>query len=389
MLRSQMDQIIDQALLAAPRLSDIIFTAGKPIQAEVDGELRDIQTEPDLGRLKPFQTESLARVAMGQNFRLYKDQVRSGSCDLTYVLPKKARFRVNVFNQRGTVAMVMRRLAMEIPTIDGLNLPPLFNQMADEQYGLILVTGGTGTGKSTSLAALIDSINENQAKHIVTLEDPIEYLHRHKNSVVNQRELGNDFDTFASGLRAALRQAPKVILVGEIRDRETVNIALEAAETGHLVLGTLHTSDAGQTISRIVGMYDTSEERFIRMRLGESLKFVVSQRLMPRIKGGRVAAFEIMRNNLRVREAILRGEDGDTSFYTLISEGDAYGMFTFDQYLRRLYEKGEISENIAVLNASDKTLLKQMIDKIKVERGEEVTDITGLEVDWSYDDASG
>ncbi|MFP4168685.1 MAG: type IV pilus twitching motility protein PilT [Desulfonatronovibrionaceae bacterium] len=386
MLRSHMDQIIDEVIAAAPRLSDIIFTAGKPIQAEVDGDLRDVKVQPDLGRLKPFQTESMARVAMGQNLRLYKDQIRTGSCDLTYVLPKKARFRVNVFNQRGTVAMVMRKLAMEIPTISGLDLPPMFNQMTEEQYGLILVTGGTGTGKSTSLAALIDSINEAQAKHIVTLEDPIEYLHRHKKSVVNQRELGNDFDTFASGLRAALRQAPKVILVGEIRDRETVNIALEAAETGHLVLGTLHTSDAGQTISRIIGMYDTSEERFIRMRLSESLKFVVSQRLMPRIKGGRVAAFEIMRNNLRVRETILRGEDADTSFYNLVSEGDAYGMFTFDQHLLKLYEKRQISENIALLNASDKTLLKQMIDKIKVERGEEVTDIKGLEVDWSYDD---
>ncbi|MFO7816434.1 MAG: type IV pilus twitching motility protein PilT [Thermodesulfobacteriota bacterium] len=389
MLRSQMDYIVNQVLQVAPGLSDIIFTAGKPIQAEVDGSLTDIKTDPDLGRLKPFQTESMARVAMGQNYRLYRDQLGTGSCDLTYVLPKKARFRVNIFNQRGTMAMVMRKLAMEIPTIDGLHLPPIFNQMAEEQYGLVLVTGGTGTGKSTSLAALIDSINANYAKHIVTLEDPIEYLHRHKKGVVNQREMGNDFNTFATGLRAALRQAPKVILVGEIRDRETVTIALEAAETGHLVLGTLHTSDAGQTISRVVGMFDLTEERFIRMRLAESLKFVVSQRLMPRVDGGRIAAFEILRNNLRIRETILQGENAETSFYNLISEGDAYGMFTFDQHLRKLFEQGKISENIALLNASDKTTLKQMIDKIKVERGEDVTDITGLELDYAYDDTKG
>lgn len=389
MLRSQMDYIVNQVLQVAPGLSDIIFTAGKPIQAEVDGSLTDIKTDPDLGRLKPFQTESMARVAMGQNYRLYRDQLGTGSCDLTYVLPKKARFRVNIFNQRGTMAMVMRKLAMEIPTIDGLHLPPIFNQMAEEQYGLVLVTGGTGTGKSTSLAALIDSINANYAKHIVTLEDPIEYLHRHKKGVVNQREMGNDFNTFATGLRAALRQAPKVILVGEIRDRETVTIALEAAETGHLVLGTLHTSDAGQTISRVVGMFDLTEERFIRMRLAESLKFVVSQRLMPRVDGGRIAAFEILRNNLRIRETILQGENAETSFYNLISEGDAYGMFTFDQHLRKLFEQGKISENMALLNASDKTTLKQMIDKIKVERGEQVTDITGLELDYAYDDTKG
>ncbi len=386
MLRSHMDHIVGQVVKAEPRLSDIIFTAGKPIQAEVDGELRDVHTDPDLGKLKPFQVESMAEVAMGRNLRLYRDHVKSGSCDLTYVLPKEARFRVNVFNQRGTMAMVMRRLAMEIPTIEGLNLPAIFREMAEEQYGLVLVTGGTGTGKSTSLAALIDTINAHYPKHIVTLEDPIEYLHRHKKGIVNQREMGNDFETFATGLRAALRQAPKVILVGEIRDRETVTIALEAAETGHLVLGTLHTSDAGQTINRIVGMFDISEERFIRMRLAESLKFAVSQRLMPRLEGGRVAAFEIMRNNMRIRETILRGEDADTTFYDLVSEGDAYGMFTFDQHLRDLFSRGEISENMALLNASDRTILKQMIDKIKVERGEEVTDIKGLEVDWTYDE---
>jgi twitching motility protein PilT len=256
--------------------------------------------------------------------------------------------------------------------------------MALEKYGLILVTGGTGTGKSTSLAALIDAINSQFAKHIVTLEDPIEFVHVHKKGVVNQRELGIDFDTFASGLRAALRQAPKVILVGEIRDRETITIALEAAETGHLVLGTLHTSDAGQTINRIIGMFELSEERLIRARLAESLKFVVSQRLMPRIGGGRVAAFEILRNNLRIKELILKGESEDKTFYNVIFDGDAYGMITFDQYLLNLFEQEIITEEIAMLNASDRSRLKQMIDKVKAKRGEKVTDIEGLELDLDY-----
>ena len=384
MLRSQMDHIVGQILDQAPAASDIIFTVGKPIQAEVYGELQDIEINPSLGTLIPFQVEAMSMAMMGRNLRLYRDQLQTGSCDFSYELPGRARFRVNVFGQKGSLAIVMRKLAMKVPTMEQLKLPEIFKEMAREKYGLILVTGGTGTGKSTSLAALIDAINSQFAKHIVTLEDPIEYVHVHKKGVVNQRELGIDFDTFASGLRAALRQAPKVILVGELRDRETMTIALEAAETGHLVLGTLHTSDAGQTINRIIGMFELSEERLIRARLAESLKYVVSQRLMPKIGGGRVAAFEILRNNLRVRELILKGESGDRTFYNIIFDGAAYGMITFDQYLCNLFEREIITEEIAMLNASDRSRLKQMIDKIKARRGEKITDIEGLELDKDY-----
>ncbi len=384
MLRSQFDDFMQQIVSAQPDLSDIIFTVGKTIQTEVHGRLTSVSTKPELGILSPFQVEAMAMAMMGRNLRLYMDQLMTGSCDLAYQLPGQARFRVNIFGQKGSLAIVMRKLSMQVPTMAQLNLPEIFHDMASEKYGLILVTGGTGTGKSTSLAALIDEINQNEFKHIITLEDPVEFQHQHKSAVINQREMGIDFNTFASGLRAALRQAPKIILVGEIRDRETVTIALEAAETGHLVLGTLHTSDAGQTVNRIIGMFELNEERLIRSRLAESLKFVVSQRLMPKVGGGRVAAFEIMRNNLRVKDLILNGEREEKTFYNVVAQGDAYGMTTFDQYLINLYQDEKITEDMAMLNASDKSNLKQMIDRIKSARGEKVTDIEGLELDVEY-----
>jgi len=384
MQRSHLDHLIGQIMTNAPDASDIIFTVGKPIQTEVHGELVDAVTRPDLGPLNPFQVESVATCMMGTNLRLFRDQVKTGSCDLSYELPGRFRFRVNVLGQRGSLAIVMRKLSMNVPTMEQLGLPEIFTQMSKEKYGMILVTGGTGTGKSTSLAALINTINETYSKHIITLEDPVEYVHPHKKGTVNQREMGVDFNTFASGLRAALRQAPKVILVGEIRDRETVQIALEAAETGHLVLGTLHTSDAGQTINRIIGMFDLSEERLIRSRLCESLRFVVSQRLLPRVGGGRVAAFEILRNNLRIRDVITNGETEEKTFYSILEQGATYGMVTFDSYLVKLYTQGLIDEESAMLSGSDKSRLGQMLDRIKSEKGERVTDIKGLELDTEY-----
>ncbi len=384
MQRSQLDRLVGQIMTNAPSTSDIIFTVGKPIQTEVHGELVDARVSPDLGPLKPFQVEAVATCMMGTNMRLFRDQVKTGSCDLSYELPGRFRFRVNVLGQRGSLAIVMRKLSMNVPTMEQLGLPEIFTQMSREKYGMILVTGGTGTGKSTSLAALINTINETYSKHIITLEDPVEYVHPHKKGTVNQREMGVDFNTFASGLRAALRQAPKVILVGEIRDRETVQIALEAAETGHLVLGTLHTSDAGQTINRIIGMFDLAEERLVRSRLCESLKFVVSQRLLPRQGGGRVAAFEILRNNLRIKDVITNGETEEKTFYSILEQGVTYGMITFDQYLVNLYTKGLIDEEAAMLSGSDKSRLGQMLDRIKSEKGEKVTDIKGLELDNDY-----
>lgn len=384
MLRSQLDHIIGQVLDFAPDTSDIFAVAGKKLQAEVHGVLNDVPLDMDLGALAPFQTESMAFCMMGNNARLYQDLVERGSCDLSYELLGRARFRVNIFSQRGSMSIVLRQLSMDVPSAEKLGLPEVFQSMAKEKFGLILVTGATGSGKSTSLAALIDSINKQFPVHILTLEDPVEYVHPHKKGTVNQREMGQDFDTFASGLRAALRQAPKVILVGEIRDHETIEIALQAAETGHLVLGTLHTSDTGQTVNRIIGMFEPSEEHLIRQRLAESLKYVVSQRLPQKAGGGRVAAFEILTNNLRIKDLIQNGESGDKTFYNVVEQGDAYGMMTFDQCLSGLFVDGLITEETAVTYASDRSNLLQRLDKIKTERGEQVTQITGLELDADY-----
>lgn len=384
MLRAHLNHLIAQILTAAPETSDILFVVGKPLQAEVHGVLTDMQTTLTEGRLVPYQTQSVAFSMMGNNSRLYEDLVGRGSCDLSYDLPGKARFRVNIFFQRGSVSIVMRKLPTKIPTLQELNLPPLFNQMANEKYGLILVTGGTGSGKSTTLAALIDAINTLHPKHILTLEDPVEFVHPHKKGTVNQREMGTDFDVFSSGLRAAVRQAPKVILVGDIRDRETIEIALQASETGQLVLGTLHTSDTGQTINRIIGMFELAEERLIRQRLSQDLKYVVSQRLLPRVGGGRIAALEVLTNNLRIRELILNGESGEKTFSNVVESSEAYGMFTFDQHLTKFFEEGKITQEAAMASASDRSRLGLAINRIKTLRGEKVTDIQGLELDVEY-----
>ncbi|MFW6177215.1 MAG: type IV pilus twitching motility protein PilT [Desulfohalobiaceae bacterium] len=390
MLRSQFDHLISSILDRYPQASDILFTVGKPVQTEVHGELLDALPEAeDYGPLLPWQLECIACCLLGRNMRLYSHLFQDGACDLSYAVQHQARFRVNIFQQKGSLAVVMRKLSMQVPSLQELQLPEIFLSMAREQYGLILVTGATGTGKSTSLAALLDEINSRGRKHIVTLEDPIEFMHRHRQGTINQRELGIDFSSFSSGLRAALRQAPKVILVGEIRDRETMAIVLEAAETGHLVLGTLHTSDAAQTINRAIGMFDLSEERLIRGRLAESLKYVVSQRLMPGLKQGRIAAFEILVNNIRVRELILKGEDEEKNFYNVLASSATYGMITFDDYLARLFEQGQISQEVAMLHASDKARLGQMIDRIRAARGEKVSDIDELQLDLEYEDRVG
>jgi twitching motility protein PilT len=384
MLRSQLDHMIGQIMDRAPDASDILFTVGKPVQVEVHGVLMDARTDPDLGPLLPFHVESLAMALMGRTLRLFKDQLRTGSCDLSYELPGRFRFRVNVFSQRGSLAIVLRKLAMRVPSMQELGLPGIFEDIAKENFGLVLVTGATGTGKTTSLAALIDLINAQFAKHVITLEDPVEYVHPHKRATINQRELGIDFESFPLGLRAALRQAPKVILVGEIRDQETTEIALSAAETGHLVLGTLHTSDSGQSVNRMIGMFDLAEERLIRSRMAESLKYVVSQRLLPKIGGGRVAAFEVLRTSLRTRELILNGESDEKTFYNVLETSTTHGMMTFDQNLRELYVKGLITEQAAMAYCSERSRLGQMIDKIKAERGEKVTEIGRLELDLGY-----
>jgi len=385
MNKAILDSIITQVLEYSPKTSDILLTVGKPVQAEFDGDFVDVPLQPDLGKLLPWQMEVIASCILGQKQRFYRELVETGACDLSYVVGDRARFRVNVFSQRGSLAVAMRRLYMKAPGISEMDLPEIFHSMAREKYGMILITGATGSGKSTSLAALLNSINRNKRDHIVTLEDPIEFVHDHNACVVNQRELGVDFTSFASGLRSALRQAPNVILVGEIRDRETLDIALEAAETGHLVMGSLHTGDAGQTINRMIGMVDQSEERIIRGRLSESLKYVISQRLMPDREGEKVAAFDILYNNIRVNELILNGEDEDKTFYHIQETGSSYGMTTFDLSLSQLFKNGVVDEETAMLNASDKAKLNQMIDRIKAEQGEKVSDIDHLELDADYE----
>jgi twitching motility protein PilT len=265
-----------------------------------------------------------------------------------------------------------------------MDLPEPFHRVAKEKNGIVLVTGATGSGKSTSLAAVLNEVNEQKSVHVVTLEDPVEFQHSHKKATFNQREMGNDFDSFAGGLRAALRQAPKVILVGEMRDRETVEIGLSAADTGHLVLTTLHTVDAGQTINRILGMFSTEEENQIRIRLADTVRWIICQRLLPKEGGGRVAAFEIMGTNLRVKDAILHGEADGKTFYEIIEASSAYGWTTFDRFIIGLYKKGMISEETALAYATSKGVVGRGIDGVKSARGEKTTDIEGLEIDSGY-----
>ncbi|HEX9716063.1 MAG TPA: PilT/PilU family type 4a pilus ATPase [Desulfurivibrionaceae bacterium] len=381
MKQTEIDYWITSMLETYGNVSDLNITVGKPLQVETSGQLVPVAVEPPVPSLTPFQAEVFALNLIGGNKRLLDDLVKHGSCDLSYWLGQKARFRVNIFSQKTNLSTVLRKLEMQIPTISQLNLPKLFHKMAGERNGIILVTGATGSGKSTSLAALLDKINDEKPVHIVTLEDPIEYVHQHKMATFNQRELGNDFDTFASGLRAALRQAPKVILVGEMRDRETMEIGLSAAETGHLVLSTLHTVDAGQTINRVLGMFEQEEQAQVRNRLVDTVRWIVCQRLLPKVGGGRVAAFEIMGMNLRVRELIMNGETEDKTFYDIIADAKALGWQTFDQHILELYEDGLITEETAASYCTRKTAVNRGLDSIKSARGESTTGITGLGMD--------
>jgi len=384
MKKQQIDHILSRMLDSHDNVSDLNFTPGKPLQVESSGELAAVDIEPNFKLLTPFQTETIALNLINNNRKLTETLIREGSCDLSYQLGNKARFRVNVFSRSGRYSIVLRKLETQIPTIEELNLPQVFHTIAEEKNGIVFVTGATGSGKSTSLAALLDKINKTKSVHVITLEDPIEYQHPQRKSTFNQRELGADFDTFANGLRAALRQAPKVILVGEMRDRETVEIGLSAAETGHLVLSTLHTVDAGQTINRILGMFATEEEKQIRIRLADTIRWVVSQRLLPKMEGGRVAAFEIMGSNLRVKDSILNGESEGKTFNDIITAGKAQSMVSFDEYIISLYEEGKISENIASSYASRKDIVGRGLDSIKSARGQTTTRIDSLEIDHGY-----
>ena len=330
--------IIEQMLLVSENVSDLNFSCGQKPQIEINGTLYSA-TPMGLGRLSAFQTEQIALALLRDNPEAAANLARFRTADLSYALPGKCRFRVNIFQQRNSYSIVMRVIPHDIPSFEQLNLPPQLAEICELRNGVVLLTGPTGSGKSSTLAAIIDQINETKSYHIVTIEDPIEFLHNHKKSTINQREVGHDTKDFASALRAALRQAPKVILVGEMRDLETTEIALEAAETGHLVLSTLHTIDASKTIDRIIGLYPKNEERVIRTRLAQTFRYIVSQRLIPRADGkGRIAAVEVMRSNPRTREYIEKGESEGKTLLDAIRDGEIDGMQDFDSVIRKMIE---------------------------------------------------
>jgi twitching motility protein PilT len=335
--------IIERMLLVSDKISDLNFSVGQLPQVEINGKLTPVQPL-GMQKLTPYQTEIIAMALMHGNPDAAEKLAHTGTSDLSYSLPSRARFRVNIFQQRGVYSIVMRVIPTDIPTIKSLGLPNQLSEIAELRNGLVLMTGPTGSGKSSTQAAIIDIINEKKHYHVVTIEDPIEYLHSHKNSTINQREVGHDIKDFPSALRAALRQAPKVILIGEMRDFETTEIALEAAETGHLVLSTLHTIDASKTVDRIIGLYPKNEEPVIRTRLAQTFRYIVSQRLIPRAdQRGRVAAVEILRSSPRTREYIEAGEGDGKSLLDAMKDGKLDGMQDFDTVIRDFIERRIVS----------------------------------------------
>lgn len=343
-------------LNVSDRVSDLNFSAGKPPQVEVDGKLLPVNL--GLDALSAFQTETIAIHLLDGDAAKIDTLVQTGSIDLSYEVPGRTRFRVNIFSQRGQFAVVMRVIPTGVPTVEELGLPLEINEVAKLKNGIVLVTGPTGSGKSTTLAAVINKINLDNAYHIVTVEDPIEYYHPHKLGTVNQREVGADTKSFSLALRAALRQAPKVILIGEMRDIETIETALEAAETGHLVLSTLHTIDAAKTVERILGVFPKEQEQFIRRRFAASFRYVISQRLVPKVAGGRVAALEILKSTQRTRDYVLKGEGEGRSLVDAMHDGSLEGMQNFDGELERLVREGTITFENAMLYATNDTNLR-------------------------------
>jgi twitching motility protein PilT len=351
------DTIIKAMLDVGTGISDLIFSPGRPPQVERYGELVEVKID-GLPTLKNEDTAAIASDLIRSNEVVLRTLKESGSTDLSYVVPERCRFRVNIFRQRGTFAIVMRVIAARIPSIEELGLPAAIADCAKLKNGIVLVTGPTGSGKSSTLAAIIDLINESRAEHILTIEDPIEFLHSHKKGTVHQRELHADTPTFALALRAALRQAPKVILVGEMRDRETIEIALTAAETGHLVFSTLHTIDASKTVERIVGTFEVSDQQAVRGRLAASFRYFISQRLIPKKGGGRMAIIEMLKATMRTREYIENGEKEGKSLLDAMRDGSLDGMQYFDGELEKLVRAGTISVSTALLYATNSGNLK-------------------------------
>ncbi|HUR32329.1 MAG TPA: PilT/PilU family type 4a pilus ATPase [Vicinamibacterales bacterium] len=344
--------LIEAMLDSGKGISDLIFSPGRPLQVERHGELAPVMV-PDLPLLSPADTACIARDLIGGDVQSLGALDQDGSADLAFALPSRARFRVNIFRQRGTYAIVMRVIASRIPSIAELKLPPALEDVAALKTGIVLVTGPTGSGKSSTLAAIIDLINETRAEHILTIEDPIEFLHPHKKATIHQRQLHTDTPSFALALRAALRQAPKVILVGEMRDRETVEIALTAAETGHLVFSTLHTIDASKTVERIIGSFPASDQQIVRTRLAGAFRYFIAQRLVPQKSGGRVAVLELLKSTMRTREYIEQGEKEGKTLLDAIRDGALDGMQSFDGEIERLVREGALTMATAMLYATN------------------------------------
>ena len=356
-------------LAVSDKVSDLIFSPGRPPQIELLGRLQPVSV-PGLEKLLPAHTAEISKLIIGNHLRAghhlaaAQNLEKFGSTDVSFSAPGLARFRVNIFMQRGTHAIVMRVIPPRPPRFDELNLPTQLRQVGELKNGVVLVTGPTGSGKSSTLAAVIDHINETKYYHVVTIEDPIEFLHQHKNSTIHQRELHSDTPDFALALRAALRQAPKVILVGEMRDRETIEVALEAAETGHLVLSTLHTIDASKTVDRIIGVFPKNEEQAIRTRIAQSFRYIISQRLIPRAdQKGRVAAIEILKATSRTKEYIERGESEGKSLIDAMEQGELEGMQTFDGVIEKMVREGVINKEEGMAYATNQNnLLLRLAD---------------------------
>src|SRR5918998_1572330 len=349
--------VLQRMLAVSDKVSDLIFSPGRPPQVELLGELQPVEV-PGLEKLLPTHTAALAKIIIGNHLTAGENLQKFGSTDLSFSAPGFARFRVNVFMQRGTYAIVMRVIPNRPPQWSDYNLPVVLKEICGLKNGLVLVTGPTGSGKSSTLAAVIDLINEEKHYHVVTIEDPIEFLHSHKNCTIHQRELHSDTPDFARALRAALRQAPKVILVGEMRDRETIEVALEAAETGHLVLSTLHTIDASKTVDRIIGVFPKNEEKAIRTRIAQSFRYIISQRLIPRADGqGRVAAIEILKSTARTKDYIEKGETEGKSLLDAMEQGDQEVMQTFDGVIENLIRSGVLTKEDAMPYATNQNNL--------------------------------
>jgi twitching motility protein PilT len=346
-------QLVAAMLKASPHVSDLIFSPGRAPQVEVSGQLVELKYK-GLECLTSQDTNLIATDIMGKNETSVRKLEQEGSADLSYGVPGVGRFRVNIFKQRGSCAIVMRVVPDKIPGFEELHLPATLREIVDLRNGVVLVTGPTGSGKSSTLAAILDRMNEEKAYHILTIEDPIEFLHRHKKATVHQRELHSDTPTFALALRAALRQAPKVILVGEMRDRETIEIALEASETGHLVMSTLHTIDAPKTVERIVGVFPMADQQAIRSRLSKAFRFIVSQRLLPKKGGkGRIAAVEILKSTMRTREYVEKGENEGKSLLDAMRDGSTEGMQHFDGEIEKLVREGMIDFETGISYSSN------------------------------------